>query len=63
MTDIDNRELKVGDRIAYITTHYSSMRIGYVVKLTPKGCNVSSRKGAESGLWRGSDQVCILPLK
>jgi succinylarginine dihydrolase len=60
MKDVANREIKVGDRVAYSGKHYSGLSIGYVISLTPRGANVHPRKDAHAGLWRGSDQLVLI---
>lgn len=49
MKDIDNNEIKVGDRVATIEPGYRKLTLAYITKITPKGMNLIS-KGKE---WAG----------
>lgn len=46
MKDIFGNELRVGDRVAYVTPRHRELRIGVIAKLTPSGvtlCNKLNR--------------------
>lgn len=50
--DIVGREIKVGDAVAYCVVGYSSLQVGLVTKLTPKGMRVDDM------VQRDGSQVC-----
>ena len=50
MKDLVGQELAVGDRVVYADSHYSSISVGIIEKLTPKSVRVG-------GTIRASDRV------
>ena len=40
MNDVYGNELSLGDEVAYVTAHYSGLKLGIVLGFTPKGITV-----------------------
>lgn len=54
--DVCNVPVSVGDTVAYVVAGYSSMKIGTVAKITPKGFTIS-RKNTDVRVNRLAKQV------
>ena len=58
MWDIFGNELAVGDRVAFMEPQYRNLRIGTIVRMTPKKVRVSyMRSGREETYLTNSGDV------
>lgn len=63
MKDVANKEVQVGDTVAYCSVGYSGLQIGEVIKLTPGGVTVAQPaypdgSGKGRTLNRQREQFC-----
>lgn len=56
--DVANREIGVGDEVAFVVKGYLSLATGTVVKLTPNGARIKSFSHGE--LNRQRNQISII---
>lgn len=59
MVDVNGTPVEVGDKVAYCSTHYSSLKVGYVTKVTPNGVRVGIHEN-QVGLVRHRTQIAKL---
>lgn len=61
MKDVDGKELKIGDKVAYCVVGYSELCVGVISKFTPKACRIGKDVSCitnQNSQIRFGNQIC-----